>query len=62
MTAAWVWFYGSAVCWAQGARGPMDSGPKSYVPSYLIIIFAVGLGLLIVCRTGKRTTTFRRVE
>ena len=58
LTAA-VWLLAPTVCWAQGARGPADQGPKNYVPSYLIIIFAVGLGLLVICRSGKRSVSFR---
>jgi hypothetical protein len=55
-----AWLLAPAVCWAQGARGHADQGPKSYVVSYMIIIFAVGLGLLVICRSGKRSVTFRR--
>ena len=33
---------------------------KNYVPCYLIIFFAVGLGLMMICRAGKRSIEFRR--
>lgn len=33
---------------------------KNYVPCYLIIFFSVGLGLMMICRAGKRTVEFRR--
>ena len=46
--------------WAQGALLEKEEEPKSYVPVYLIIIFSVGLGLLVICRSGKRTVSFRR--
>lgn len=44
--------------WAQGSTE--SEGPKGYAANYIIIIFAVGLGLLVICKAGKRTTNFRR--
>lgn len=39
-----------------------DEGPKGYVPSYLIIMFCVGLALLMICRSGKRSVSLVRRE
>jgi hypothetical protein len=47
---------------AQRRGGPVSEEPqeKNYVPSYMIIMFMVGLGLMLICRSGKRTIDFRR--
>lgn len=58
MLALVFWLASTASLWAQATAEEPEE--KSYVPSYMIIIFAVGLGLLIICRSGKRTTSFRR--
>jgi hypothetical protein len=49
-----------ATTWAQAGLPVEEEEPKTYVPSYMIIIFAVGLGLMMICRAGKRQVTFRR--
>ncbi len=49
-----------ATCWAAQAPGPAPAPQKSYVPSYIIIIFAVVIGLTAVCRMGKRSSEVRR--
>ena len=54
-----VWLLAVSECFAQGAAGGVETEEKGYVPSYLIIMFAVGLALLVICRSGKRTTSFR---
>lgn len=53
-----VWGVSAAQLMAQ----PVQEAPqeKNYVPCYLIIFFAVGLGLMMICRSGKRTVEFRR--
>jgi hypothetical protein len=60
VTVGLVWLCMTASSWAQ----QMEEEPeeKTYVPSYLVIVFAVGFGLLVICRAGKRTTGFRREE
>jgi len=56
---SWVWLGLVASGWAQEA---VEEEGKTYVPSYMIIIFSVGLALLMICRAGKRSISFRRDE
>ena len=56
----WVWFCMTVPLWAQEYQEEVEE--KTYVPSYMIIIFAVGFALLMICRSGKRSTSFRREE
>jgi hypothetical protein len=59
-TVGLIWLcLASTVCAQQFGEEPEE---KTYVPSYMIIVFAVGLALLMICRSGKRTTSFRREE
>lgn len=45
------------------AQVPEEETPeKTYVPCYLIIFFGVSLGLMMICRAGKRTLDFRRPD
>lgn len=48
-----------STCCAQ-VPGQDATPQKSYVPSYIIIIFAVVIGLTAVCRMGKRSKEVRR--
>ncbi len=57
-TVGVAWLILAAPLWAQPPTEEKEE--KTYVPSYMIIIFAVGLALLFICRTGKRTVSFRR--
>ena len=57
---ALVWISMSATSWAQGMAE--EEEPRTYVPSYMIIIFAVAFALMMICRSGKRTTSFRVEE
>lgn len=53
-----VWAHAAAV-FAQGKGknqpAATDSGEKSYVLSYMIVVLCVALGLLVVCRSGGRS-------
>jgi hypothetical protein len=40
---------------------PVDSG-KSYVIPYFLVILAMALGLIIVCRSSNRSTDLRRSD
>jgi hypothetical protein len=55
-----VWLALATNVWAQEFGEEPEE--KGYVPSYMIIFFAVGLALLMICRAGKRSTGFRREE
>jgi len=55
-----VWLSSATNTWAQEFGEEPEE--KTYVPSYMIIVFAVGLALLMICRSGKRSTSFRREE
>jgi hypothetical protein len=55
-----VWLASATNAWAQEFGEEPEE--KTYVPSYMIIVFAVGLALLMICRSGKRSTSFRREE
>jgi hypothetical protein len=60
-----VWFHISGVTlaiWANTAIGYAQTAgqkaaaieSKSYVVSYVIVVLAIALGLLVVCRSGSR--------
>jgi len=55
-----VWSILAAPLLAAPSEEPVEE--KTYVPCYLIIFFAVGLGLMMICRAGKRTLEFRRSD
>lgn len=52
------WLCLSSPAWAQ--VGQEEEEPKTYVPVYIIIIAAVGLGLLIICNPSRRQVSFRK--
>ena len=37
-----------------------EEEPKAYIPVYIIMIAAVGLGLLIICNPSRRQVSFRK--
>ena len=43
----------TATVWAQ-APGEPEKPEASWVLSYVLVVFCVGLGLFAVCRTGRR--------
>jgi hypothetical protein len=53
--AAWLTIANSA--WAQPPQ--TDSAGKSYVLNYLLVVLCVVLGLLVVLRPTRRSTTAR---
>ena len=52
------WLCLASPVWAQ--VGQEEEEPKTYVPVYIIIIAAVGLGLLIICNPSRRQVSFRK--
>lgn len=54
LTAAVLWLgvYGTAL--ARPAAEEKEGKGASWVPSYLIVVFGVGLGMLLVCRSSRR--------
>jgi hypothetical protein len=44
----------AAIAHAQAAGQPAAIESKSYVISYMVVVLAVALGLLVVCRSGSR--------
>jgi hypothetical protein len=63
-TVGLVWLCMTATVWAQRrqAPAPEEKPEKTYVPSYMLIVFFVGFALMMMCRSGKRSTGFRREE
>ena len=59
-TFAATWLALAAPLLAAPSEEPVEE--KTYVPCYMIIFFAVGLGLMMICRAGKRTLEFRRPD
>lgn len=57
-TVGVIWLCTAAQVWAQANEE--EEEPKGWVPSYMIIVFAVSLALMMICRSGKRSVTFRR--
>lgn len=55
-----AWLCLASTTWAQAFEEEPEA--KTYVVSYMIILFAVSFGLLVICRGGKRTVGFRREE
>jgi hypothetical protein len=44
-------------------RGIDDADePKNYVPVYLMIITCVGLALVLICRSSRRSVDFRSMD
>ena len=62
----WRWFVVVGLVWlcqtsTALAQQPEDEQKsKNYVPVYMIILFAVGLSLLIACRSARRNEKIRR--
>lgn len=50
--ACWLAFAGQA--WAQQEGGKTEKSASPWVLPYALVIFAVGLGLLIVCKPSRR--------
>jgi hypothetical protein len=42
--------------------GPAPDSAKSYVIPYFLVILAMALGLIIVCRSSNRSTDLRRSD
>jgi hypothetical protein len=58
-TVGLVWLASTATCWAQ-TYGEEEPEEKAYAPCYIIIMMCVALGLMMICRTGKRSADVRR--
>ena len=59
-TVGLVWLCMTSTTWAQAYEEEVEE--KNYVPSSMIIMFAVRCALMAICRSGKRTVNFRREE
>lgn len=46
---AWAYLFGTA--WAQGEE---EAGAADYALPYALVVLAIGLGLLVVCRESNR--------
>ena len=57
-TVGVIWLCSAAHVWAQANEE--EEEPKGWVPSYMIVICAVSLALMMICRAGKREVSFRR--
>src|SRR5690242_12150756 len=59
---AMLWFW--SLCGLAWAKKSTDEGPakpeKGYVLAYAILILPLALGLMLVCRQGKREDKARR--
>jgi hypothetical protein len=42
--------------------GPASDADKSYVIPYMLVVLAMALGLIIVCRSSNRSSELRRSE
>ena len=56
-TIAWAWLNTAGVALAQEAADAEHAVPKtkSWILGYILVILGVALGLLTVCRMGKRS-------
>ena len=50
-----AWWTNATVASAQAPGEPAPSSGKSYVVSYMVVVLAIALGLLVVCRSGGRS-------
>ncbi len=52
---AGFWLLASPVAWAAKKKAEVEAAPtKSYTMAYIIVIFLVGIGLMVVCRPSSR--------
>jgi hypothetical protein len=50
-----VWLLAAPAVWAQAPKnGPPGPAEKGYVLCYLVVVLAVALGLMLVCRSTNR--------
>jgi hypothetical protein len=61
-----LWLAGAGEAWAKGRKAPQaeEKGPtgKGYVVPYGIVMMAVALGLITVCRQGRRADEPKKPE
>jgi hypothetical protein len=53
------WFATAAAAWARQSTPPpttsSSQGPTAWVLPYFIVILCIGLGMLVLCRTSRRS-------
>jgi hypothetical protein len=54
VAAGWLAVYGTALAQGPQQKKAESEGGGSYVAYYAIVILAIALGLLFVCRPGQR--------
>ena len=54
------WLLAAPIVWAQAPQ-PTAAAPaeKGYVLCYMVVVLAVALGLMLVCRSSNRTTEIK---
>lgn len=52
--AFWLAMYGHLFAKEKKGEKPAESGP-SWVFSYFVVLMAIGLGMLVVCRSSRRS-------
>jgi hypothetical protein len=61
LCAVVAWSVSGSLAWAKGAK-PVKEAPqeKEYLLPYVVTVFGIALGLMTVCRPGRRLDQPRR--
>ena len=62
IVAVLAWSLTATMALAATAPGTSGGGDKSYVIPYMLVVLAMALGLMIVCRSSNRSSEMRRSE
>ena len=62
---AWTglfWLAGTAALWAKQVEEEAEGPKASWTMSYILVVLAIGLGLVVICRPGRRSASIRPPE
>jgi fatty acid desaturase len=62
IVAVLAWSLTATLAVAATAPGGPGGGDKSYVIPYMLVILAMALGLMIVCRSSNRSSELKRSD
>jgi hypothetical protein len=62
LVAVLVWSVTALPLMAAAPQGPPADTGKSWVVPYMLVVLAIALGLMIVCRSANRNKEVRQTE